>query len=70
MPEPPSPQPAVTRRIPLAIGAVLIGVGIGFAVIYGVGGLARDAGHELTQDAAEAAAGKDAWVHRNYIKKN
>jgi thiol-disulfide isomerase/thioredoxin len=43
MPEAPSPQPAVTRRIPLAIGAVLIGAGVGFAAIYGVRGLARDA---------------------------
>lgn len=31
------------RRIPLAIGAVVIGAGIGFAAIYGFGGLTRDA---------------------------
>ncbi len=44
MPELPSPPPAATRRIPLAIGAVLIGAGIGFAVVYGIGGLNRHAG--------------------------
>src|SRR6202795_3104616 len=43
MPELPSPLPAATRRIPLAIGTVLIGAVIGFAGVYGVGGLARDA---------------------------
>jgi len=56
MPEPPSPRPAVTRRIPLAIGAVLIGVGVGFAVIYGVGGLARDtAGDPACRPAVDVA---------------
>ncbi len=39
MPELPSPRPAVTRRIPVAIAAVLIGAAIGFAGIYGIGGL-------------------------------
>jgi thiol-disulfide isomerase/thioredoxin len=42
MPELPSPRPA-TRRIPLAIGAVLVGVAIGSAVVYGFGGLNRHA---------------------------
>ena len=42
MPEIPSPRPAATRRIPLAIGAVLIGAAIGFAGIYGIGGLKRN----------------------------
>jgi thiol-disulfide isomerase/thioredoxin len=32
------------RRIPIAIGAVLIGAAIGFAGIYGFGGLKRNAG--------------------------
>jgi thiol-disulfide isomerase/thioredoxin len=41
MPETPSPRPAATRRIPLAIGAVLIGAAIGFAGMYGLGGLKR-----------------------------
>jgi len=31
------------RRIPFAIGAVLIGAVIGFAVVYGIGGLRRNA---------------------------
>jgi len=43
MPELPSPPPAATRRIPFAIGAVLIGAVIGFAVVYGIGGLKRHA---------------------------
>jgi len=43
MPDRPSPRPAATRRIPLAIGAVLIGAVIGFAGVYGIGGLKRDA---------------------------
>ena len=44
MPDRPSPRPAATRRIPLAIGAVLSGAVIGFAGVYGIGGLKRDAG--------------------------
>jgi thiol-disulfide isomerase/thioredoxin len=43
MPEIPSPRPAITRRIPFAIGAVLIGAAIGFAGVYGIGGLRRNA---------------------------
>ena len=43
MPELPSPRPAATRRIPIAIGAVLIGAAIGFAGVYGIGGLKRNA---------------------------
>ena len=43
MPERPSPRRAATRRIPFAIGAVLIGTAIGFAGVYGIGGLKRDA---------------------------
>src|SRR6201995_775343 len=44
MPELPSPRPAATRRIPIAIGAVLIGAVIGFAGIHGFSGLKRNAG--------------------------
>ena len=44
MPETPSPRPAATRRIPVAIGAVLIGAALGFAGVYGIGGLRRNAG--------------------------
>jgi len=43
MPERPSPRPAAMRRIPFAIGAVLIGAVIGFAGVYGIGGLKRSA---------------------------
>jgi thiol-disulfide isomerase/thioredoxin len=41
MPEMPLPRPTATRRIPIAIGAVLIGAVIGFAGVYGLGGLKR-----------------------------
>ena len=41
MPELPTPRPAVTRRIPLAIGAVVVGALIGFAAVYGVGAFKR-----------------------------
>jgi thiol-disulfide isomerase/thioredoxin len=43
MPEHPSPAPAATRRIPYVIGAVLVGAVLGFAGIYGAGGLTRHA---------------------------
>jgi len=41
MPDQPSPRLAATRRIPIAIGAVLVGALIGFAGVYGLGGLKR-----------------------------
>jgi thiol-disulfide isomerase/thioredoxin len=43
MPDLPSPRPAATRRIPLVIGAVLIGAVIGYAGVYGFGRLERTA---------------------------
>jgi thiol-disulfide isomerase/thioredoxin len=43
MPERPLSYPTATRRIPLAIGAVLIGAVIGFAGVYGFGGWRRNA---------------------------
>ena len=52
MPETPSPRPTATRRIPLAIGAVLIGVAIGFAGVYGFGAFKRGS----TGDAACSGA--------------
>jgi thiol-disulfide isomerase/thioredoxin len=52
MPENPSPAPAPRRRIPYVIGAVVIGAVIGFAGIYGLGGLKRNA----TGDSACASA--------------
>jgi len=56
MPERPSPHPAGVRRIPIAIGAVLIGAVIGFAGVYGVGGLQRSAsGDPACRGAVELA---------------
>jgi thiol-disulfide isomerase/thioredoxin len=53
MPEQPNPPPAATRRIPYVVGAVLIGAVIGFAVVYGFGGLKR---HAAAGDSACAGA--------------
>src|SRR3954467_14673166 len=44
MPDLPTPRPAVTRRIPLAIGAVVVGALIGFAAVYGFGVFKRGSG--------------------------
>lgn len=55
MPELPSPPRAATRRIPLAIGAVLIATAIGFAVVYGLGGLNRQTGDAACRPAVELA---------------
>src|SRR3954454_11881954 len=41
MPQLPAPRRTAMGRIPLAIGAVLIGALIGFAGVYGIGGLNR-----------------------------
>jgi thiol-disulfide isomerase/thioredoxin len=41
MPETSAPRPAATRRVPIAIGAVLIGAAIGFAGVYGFGSFKR-----------------------------
>jgi thiol-disulfide isomerase/thioredoxin len=43
MPDPASPRPVATRRIAFAILAVLIGAVIGYAGVYGIGGLERNA---------------------------
>ena len=55
MPELPSPPRAAMRRIPLAIGTVLIGTAIGFAVVYGIGGLSRQTGDPACRPAVELA---------------
>jgi len=44
MPDTPSAPSAATRRIPLAIGAVVVGALLGFAGVYGLGGLKRGSG--------------------------
>src|ERR1700749_193753 len=51
MPETPSPRPAATRRIPIAIGAVLVGAVIGFAGMYGLGGWHWNAGDPACRPA-------------------
>ncbi len=56
MPERPLPHPAAIRRMPFAIGAVLIGAAIGFAGVHGVGGLQRNAsGDPACRGAVELA---------------
>src|SRR5271169_6438162 len=64
MPEKPTPRPTATRRIPLAIGAVLIGAGLGFAAVYSFGGLARNAaGDPACRPAVEMARRITPLVH-------
>ena len=58
MPGLPPPRPAATRRIPIAIGAVLIGAVIGFAGVYGIGGLRRNASGDLACQGAVDLARK------------
>src|SRR5712672_783136 len=56
MPERPSPHAAAMRRIPITVGAVLIGAAIGFAGVYGIGGLKRStAGDPACRGAVDAA---------------
>jgi thiol-disulfide isomerase/thioredoxin len=64
MPELPTPSTATTRRIPLAVGAVLIGAAIGFAGIYGIGGLKRNAtGDSACRGAVELAHKLEPMAH-------
>jgi thiol-disulfide isomerase/thioredoxin len=44
MPEQSSALPPPVRRLPIVIGTVLVGALVGFAGIYGFGGLSRNAG--------------------------
>jgi thiol-disulfide isomerase/thioredoxin len=60
MPETSPPRTAATRRIPLAVGAVLVGALIGFAGVYGVGGLKRGAGGDAACNGAVDLARKIA----------
>ena len=56
MPETPPPPSAATRRIPLAIGAVVVGAAIGFAGVYGIGGFKRGgSGDSACNGAVELA---------------
>src|ERR1700709_421963 len=63
MPERPSPRPAATRRIPLAIGAVLIGAAIGSAVVYGIGGKRQAPGGAACRGAVDLAKKLSRLVH-------
>src|SRR5450432_918119 len=60
MPELPSLHPGATRRIPFAIGAVLIGAVLGFAGVYGIGGLKRNASGDPACRPAVAISSKIA----------
>jgi thiol-disulfide isomerase/thioredoxin len=60
MPEHSSPRPTATRRIPYAIGAVVIGAVIGFAGIYGIGGLKRNTEGDAACRPAVALSSKIA----------
>ena len=56
MPELPPPPRAAKRRILLALGGVLMGAGIGFAIVtYGTGGLNRPTGDAACRPAVELA---------------
>src|SRR5258708_32493654 len=56
MPEPSPSHTVATRRIPVAIGAVLIGAVIGYGVVYGIGGLKRQpAGDSACRGAVDLA---------------
>jgi thiol-disulfide isomerase/thioredoxin len=60
MPERPLPAPTPWRRIPYVIGAVLIGAVLGYAGVYGLGGLKRNAGGDSDCAAAVKLANKIA----------
>jgi thiol-disulfide isomerase/thioredoxin len=60
MPEMPTPRPAASRRIPLAIGAVVVGVVIAAAAIYGFGAFKRGPGGDSACNGAVDLARKIA----------
>src|ERR1700716_1902776 len=60
MPDTPSPPLAATRRIPLTVGAVVVGALIGFAGVYGFGGLKRGASGDSACNGAVDLAQKIA----------
>ena len=60
MPETSPPPSPATRRIPLAVGAVAVGGLIGFAGVYGIGGLKRGAGGDSACSGAVDLARKIA----------
>jgi len=60
MPEMPTPRPATSRRLPLAIGAVAVGALIGFAAISGYGAFRRGPAGDSACNAAVNLARKIA----------
>ena len=63
MPEAPSIPPAATRRIPIAVGAVVIGGLIGYAGIAGFGGLKGSGGDPACRAAVDTARKIAPLVH-------
>jgi|SRR5579883_1976254 len=60
MPERPSSTPVPLRRIPYVIVAVLVGAALGYAGVYGLGGLKRNAGDDSGCAAAVKLANRIA----------
>jgi thiol-disulfide isomerase/thioredoxin len=60
MPETPSPRAAATRRIPLAIGAVMVGGLIGYAAVSAIGGFKRGSSGDSACNGAVDLARKIA----------
>jgi len=60
MPDTPLPASAATRRIPLAIGAVIAGALIGFAGVYGIGAFKRGPAGDVACNGAVSLARKIA----------
>jgi len=60
MPERPSSTPAPLRRIPYVIVAVLVGAALGYAGVYGLGGLKRNAADDSGCAAAVKLANRIA----------
>src|SRR5881394_1626553 len=67
MPESPSLRPAATRRIPIVVGAVVIGGLIGYAGMAGFGGLKPGAGGDPACRAAVDTAKKIAPLARGEV---
>ena len=70
MPEQPTQVAAPTRRIPLAIGAVLIGGAIGFGAVYGIGGLKHSSGGDPACRAAVDTAQRIAALAHGWSAGN
>ena len=63
MPDMPTSRSAPMRRIPFAIGAVLIGAVIGFAVVHVVGGLKHASGDPACRGAVDLASRLGPLAH-------